>query len=74
MSFPLNNDAGLRQGGRRRTCKFAYEYFLNPFMGVGGQLDFGYHYFLDGQPVNGMDALLRLPPLGLGELTFHLGY
>jgi hypothetical protein len=73
VSFPINNEQVADKGVVSRF-RFGYEYFLNPFMGVGGQLDFGYHYFLAGQPINGMDHASGFHIIGLGQLTFHLGY
>ena len=73
VSFPINNEQVADKGLVSRF-RFGYEYFLNPFMGVGAQLDFGYHYFLAGQPINGMDHASGFHIIGLGNLTFHLGY
>jgi hypothetical protein len=73
VSFPFNNEQVADKGLVSRF-RFGYEYFLNPFMGVGGQLDFGYHYFLAGQPINGTDHASGFHIIGLGQLTFHLGY
>jgi hypothetical protein len=61
-----------------------YEHFLNEFIGVGAEADFGYHYFIDGG--KSMDTTMMTPknPLeshssgyqitGFGTVTFHLGY
>jgi len=73
VSFPINNEQVADKGLVTRF-RFGYEFFLNPFMGVGGQLDLGYHYFLAGQPINGMDHASGFHIIGLGNLTFHLGY
>ena len=41
-------NAQIANKGITSRNRLAYEYFLNPFMGVGGEA-FGYHYFIDGQ-------------------------
>jgi hypothetical protein len=61
----------------------SYEHFLNEFIGVGAEADFGYHYFFDGG--KSMDPnMMAMSPLashssgyqlaGFGNVTFHLGY
>jgi hypothetical protein len=54
--------------------RLAYEYFLNQFMGIGLEGDFGYHYLLGGQAVNSPDHSSGYHLVGLGTFTFHLGY
>jgi hypothetical protein len=73
VSFPIDNEQ-IADKGIVSRFRFGYEYFLNPFVGVGGQLDLGYHYFLAGQPINGMDHASGFHIIGLGNLTFHIGY
>jgi hypothetical protein len=72
VEFPIDNEQVADKGIVSRF-RFGYEAFLNPFMGVGAQLDFGYHYFLAGQPINGSDHASGFHIIGLGTLTFHLG-
>jgi hypothetical protein len=74
VDLPLNNEQVADKGVVARF-RFGYEYFLNHFVGVGGLMDFGYHYFLAGQPVNnGQDHASGFQIVGLGHVTFHLGY
>jgi hypothetical protein len=74
VDIPLNN-AQVSDKGFVSYLNFAYEYFLNPFIGVGGQAQFGYHYFLGGQVVNESDDHSSGFQLAaFGTLTFHLGY
>jgi hypothetical protein len=56
-----------------------YEHFLNEFVGVGAEVNYGYHYFVDG----GKSELTSVPNAthsagyqltGFATLTFHLGY
>jgi hypothetical protein len=48
-----------------------FEHFLNEFIGVGAEVDFGYHYFI-GSSTSIHSAGYQLA--GFGALTFHLGY
>jgi hypothetical protein len=53
-----------------------YEFFINEFMGVGAQVDYGYHYFFGGEktmlsPTQTHSAGYQLD--GWATLTFHLG-
>jgi len=74
VSLPIMNDQ-LADKGFVSRFRFAYEFFLNPFMGVGGQLDFGWHYFLGGQAVNNTaDHSSGYHGSLLATFTFHLGY
>lgn len=73
VQFPIDNEQVADKGAVGRL-RFGYEAFLNPFMAVGAQLDFGYHYFLAGQPINnGADHASGFHIIGLGTFTFHLG-
>jgi hypothetical protein len=73
VSLPVTNDQ-LADKGFVARYRFGYEYFLNPFMGVGGQLNFGYHYFLGGQAINNTaDHSAGYQGSLLGTFTFHLG-
>ena len=53
----------------------AYEYFLNPFMGVGVEGQFGYHYLVgaSGTVNNSADHSSGYHIMGLGSFIFHLG-
>ncbi|MDB4983150.1 MAG: hypothetical protein JWM82_3902 [Myxococcales bacterium] len=61
----------------------SYEHFLNEFIGVGAEADFGYHYFVGGG--KSMDMTMATTNTlsthssgyqlaGFGTVTFHLGY
>jgi hypothetical protein len=72
--LPVTNDQ-LADKGFTSRFRVAYEYFLNPFMGVGASGDFGYHYLLGGQAVNNtQDHSAGYHLMGLANVTFHLGY
>jgi hypothetical protein len=74
VDLPLDNKQ-VSDKGFVSYLTFAYEYFLNPFIGVGGQAQFGYHYFLGGQVINdSQDHSSGFHLAGFGTLTFHLGY
>jgi hypothetical protein len=71
---PLDNDQ-VSDKGFVSHLKVAYEYFLNPFMGVGGTGLVGYHYFLGGQVVtNSQDHSSGYHMAALAQFTFHLGF
>ena len=71
--LPVTNDQ-LADKGFVARARGAYEYFLNPFMGVGAELDFGYHYLLGGAAVNEtQDHSSGYHIVGLANFTFHLG-
>ena len=74
VSLPVTNDQ-LADKGFVARYRFAYEFFLNPFMGVGGEVNFGWHYFLGGQAVNNAAAhSTGYQGMLLGNFTFHLGH
>ena len=73
VSLPVTNDQ-LADKGFIARYRFAYEFFLNPFMGVGGEVNFGWHYFLGGQAVNNAAAhSTGYQGMLLANFTFHLG-
>jgi len=73
-NFPVTNDQ-LADKGIVSRFRVGYEYFLNEFMGVGVQGDFGYHYLLGGQAVNNtQDHSSGYHLIGLAHFTFHLGF
>jgi hypothetical protein len=75
VSLPLDNKQ-LSDKGFVSYASLAYEYFLNPFIGVGAQAQFGWHYFLGGQVINSAneDHSTGYQVAGYATLTFHLGY
>ena len=65
----------LADKGFSSRLRVAYEFFLNPYMGVGAQADFGYHYLLGGEAVNmTQDHSAGYHVIGLATFTFHLGF
>lgn len=59
------------------NASLGYEYYVNPFIAVGGQATFGWHYFFGGDVVNsssiqGHSNGYHL--FGLGTVTFHIGH
>jgi hypothetical protein len=72
---PPLTDSQVSAKGIVANGSVGYEHYLNPFMAVGGQVTFGYHYFFGGDAVNssaGHSSGYHV--LGLGTFTFHLGY
>ena len=57
------------------NASVGYEYFVNPFLAVGGQATFGWHYFFGGAAVNSAQGHSNgYHLIGLGTVTFHLGH
>jgi len=74
VSPPLT-DSQVSAKGVVANGTVGYEYFLNPFIAVGGKATFGYHYFFGGDVVNSSEGHSSgYHVIGLGTLTFHLGY
>jgi hypothetical protein len=76
VSPPLNN-AQVSDKGIVSQLELDYEHFLNPFMGIGVEGDYGYHYFLGGEanPVlKSTDHSSGYHMAALATFTFHLGY
>lgn len=76
VSPPLT-DSQISAKGIVGNATLGYEYFLNPFIGVGATGTLGYHYFFGGDVVNSSDAQNHSSGyqlIGLGTVTFHLGY
>jgi hypothetical protein len=76
IQAPLNN-AQISDKGFVSYMGVSYEHFLNEFIGVGAQADYGYHYFVGGGKT--MMAANATHSSGyqldaFGTLTFHLGY
>ena len=75
---PLDN-AQISDKGLVSYMGLQYEHFLNEFMGVGAEADFGYHYFIGGEKSTLMMSSLQAHSsgyqlAGFATLTFHLGY
>jgi hypothetical protein len=71
---PVTNDQ-LADKGFVSRYRLAYEYFLNQFMGVSVEGQFGYHYLLGGQAINSTaDHSSGYHIVGLASFIFHLGY
>jgi len=73
---PLDN-AQISDKGIVSYLGANYEFFLNEFVGVGAQADYGYHYFVGGG--KSMTAANQTHSSGyqldaFATLTFHLGY
>ena len=75
---PLDH-AQISSEGLVSYLGLGYEHFLNEFVGVGAEVNYGYHYFVDG----GKSDLTAVPNAthsagyqltGFATLTFHLGY
>jgi hypothetical protein len=76
VSPPLT-DSQISAKGIVCNATLGYEYFLNPFVGIGATGTFGYHYFFGGDVVNSSDAQRHSSGyqlIGLGTVTFHIGY
>jgi hypothetical protein len=72
---PPLTDSQVSAKGIVANGSVGYEHYLNPFMAVGGQVTFGYHYFFGGDEVNGASShSAGYHVIGLGTFTFHLGY
>ncbi len=74
VSPPLT-DSQVSAKGAVVNGTIGYEYYFNPFVAVGAQALFGYHYFFGGDELNGVSGHSSgYHLMGLGTLTFHLGY
>jgi hypothetical protein len=74
VSPPLN-DSQVSAKGVVANASIGYEYYFNPFVAVGAVGTFGYHYFFGGDEENGTSGHSSgYHLMGLGTLTFHLGY
>jgi hypothetical protein len=72
---PPLTDSQVSAKGVVANGSVGYEYYFNPFIAVGGQATFGYHYFFGGDAVNSSQGHSSgYHVMGLGTLTFHLGY
>ncbi|HMC93682.1 MAG TPA: hypothetical protein VKO16_02810 [Polyangia bacterium] len=74
VSPPLT-DSQISAKGIVSNATLGYEFFLNPFVAIGASGTFGYHYFFGGDVVNSsMNHSSGYQLIGLGTVTFHLGY
>jgi hypothetical protein len=74
VSPPLD-DSQVSAKGFVANGSLGYEYYFNPFVAVGAVGTFGYHYFFGGDVVNSAEGHSSgYHVIGLGTLTFHLGY
>ena len=74
---PPLNDSQVSAKGIVVNGTVGYEYYFNPFIAVGAKGTFGYHYFFGGDVVNSSSVAGHSSGyhvVGLGTLTFHLGY
>jgi hypothetical protein len=76
---PLDNEQ-ISAKGFVSYVGLGYEHFLNEFIGVGAQANFGYHYLIDGgMSESPMTVGLQTHSAGyqftgFATFTFHLGY
>ena len=68
MSDELANRGFVSRG------RLAYEYFLNPFMAVGAEGHFGWHYLVGGSAAVTSEHSQGYHIAALGSFIFHLGY
>ena len=76
VSPPLDN-AQISAKGLVSYLGLGYEHFINEFVGVGAQANYGYHYFVDGGKSEGISNQTHSAGYqftGFATLTFHLGY
>jgi len=74
---PPLTDSQISAKGIVANATLGYEFFLNPFIGLGASGTFGYHYFFGGDVINSsnvQDHSSGYQLIGLGTVTFHLGY
>jgi len=70
---PLTN-AQLAGKGFLVVGRFGVERMFGPFLGLGGEIQGGYHYMFDAQaPVNGKDHSGGWQAALVGTASFHLG-
>jgi hypothetical protein len=68
-------DEQISAKGLVADAMLGYEYFIDPFVAVGAEATFGWHYLFGGDVVNssqGHSTGYHL--IGLGTVTFHLGH
>ncbi len=70
---PLTDDQ-ISDKGVVAEAVLGYEYYVDPFVAIGAEATFGWHYLFGGDVVNssrGHSNGYHL--IGLGTVTFHLG-
>ncbi len=73
VAYPLT-DEQVSAKGVVADAILGYEYFIDPFVAVGVEATFGWHYFFGGDVVNSVETSSSgYHVLGLGTVTFHLG-
>ncbi len=74
LSGPLT-DAQISAKGVVADAILGYEYFVDPFVALGVEGTFGWHYFFGGDVVNSVQTSSSgYHVIGLGTVTFHLGH
>jgi hypothetical protein len=68
---PPLNAAQISDKGVLFPARVGYEYFLNPFVAVGAEAMFGYHYFFVDGALDNHSQGFQLA--ALGTVKFHLG-
>ena len=75
IDLPLD-DAQISQKGFISNFGAGYEFFLNPFIAVGAQADYGWHYFVGGGKSTFTGSQKHSAGYhfdGFATVTFHLG-
>jgi hypothetical protein len=73
---PLTDDQ-ISDKGVVADAILGYEYYVNPYIAIGAEATFGWHYFFGGDVVNSPDIRNHSNGyhlIGLGTVTFHLGH
>lgn len=74
VSLPLT-DEQISSKGVVADAILGYEYFVDPFVGVGAEATFGWHYLFGGDVVNSAQGhSTGYHVIGLATVTFHLGH
>lgn len=72
---PPLTDAQVSAKGIVGDAVLGYSYFLNPFIALGAEGTFGWHYLFGGDVVNASQGHSSgYHVLALGTVTFHLGH
>jgi hypothetical protein len=72
VHLPID-DAQLYQKGFTSNFGGVYEFFVNEFIGVGAQVDYGWHYFLAGGKATSSAHSPGYHFDGFANVMFHLG-
>lgn len=74
VSGPLT-DEQISAKGVVGDAILGYEYFIDPFVAVGAEATFGWHYLFGGDVVNSSHGYSTgYHVIGVGTVTFHLGH